>query len=590
VSLLAVALCLVAAAPAAADWETVGGGPVATGGSSLSTGPYSAYDYDLKRIGGTLYVAWTQSDGETMQIHVARLDSDGGSWVSAGGVVNADPAHDARDPSLAAAPDGTAWIAWDEQDSDGIRQVRVARFAAASGRWVEPDGRDWEINDLQGYPTEERQWFGAGLPRIAFLGSRPYVTFTQENLADSNLELVRLAPDGRSWERVAPSLGQGLAYGPHLAVIDGLLHVGLTGFGGSHPEDERLNRDGSWEEVGGGALNREVLDDYGDPREGSVRRIAGFGSEPYVLWTASRHGPTTDVGPTADVYVSHPVGNAWQLAGGSVGIGTTATSLRAIGGRLYAAWMTGPDSPAVHVSRLSDDGTSWIATPAIAGMPADRGAALSSLDGVPYLAWIKTDGATNQLVVERLDGAPDPIAPDDGEGSGPGTDPDVDATPILPPDDDTPPPAPRGACATTMPGTSGPDRLSAGSRSATIRGLAGDDRELGSGLRDCLFGNAGADVLRGGGGEDRLYGGAGADTILGGPDEDALTGGPGPDELSGGPGWDVFRGGPGNDTILAADGRGERVYCGPGNDTARLDRFDRPHGCEHVKVAKRRRR
>jgi Ca2+-binding RTX toxin-like protein len=358
--------------------------------------------------------------------------------------------------------------------------------------------------------------------------------------------------------------------------------VGLTGDFG-YPMAVQLGQGGG--ELGGGSVNQDVVDEYGYARTAYFNRIAGFGDEPYVLWNlggSKEHGAAT--------YVSHVVDGKWEIAGGNVGDGIGGTSLRSIGGRLYAAWLGDPGSPDLHVSRLSDDGTSWVATPSLDGMAADQAATLSSLDGVPYVAWVKTDGTTRQLVVERLDGAPEPIAGDDGEGSGPGTDPEMNATPIYPPDPpDDPPGSPgKGTCSTTMPGTAGPDRLSAGLRSARIRGFAGADRELGSDASDCLFGNAGSDVLRGRGGEDSLYGGLGSDQLFGGGDEDKLTGGPGADRLSGGMGWDTFRGGPGADTILAADGRGEQVWCGPGDDTARLDRFDHPHGCEHVRVARKR--
>jgi hypothetical protein len=575
-AVVATVACLAAAAPAAADWQVVGGGPVATGGSSLSLGVYGFRTYDMKRIGGRLYVAW----GQDWKVHVARLAEDRSAWEAVGGIVNGDHAHRAHEPSLAAAPDGTPWITWAEQDRIDAWQIRAARFDADRDQWVQPDGRDWTINELpEGYDPDP-VFSGSG-PRLTFLGARPYIAYLQDNPSEFNLQVVRLAAGGHSWERVARGLGSSIPRDDDAAVIGGLLHVGLTG-GFEHPAAIRLNQDGAWSELGGGAVNDDVLDEYSYPRSGFFKRIAGFQGEPYVLWNATVSGSYGE-----STYVSHVVNGKWQIVGGNIGDGTGGASLRAIGGRLYAAWVEGPDSPDLRLSRLADDRASWVATPGIAGMPADNGAVLSSLDGVPYVAWIRTDGATNELVIQRLDGAPEPLAPDEDEGSGSGTDPDVDATPIVPPADDPPTPAPSGPCAEKMRGTFGPDRLAAGARGTTIRGRAGDDRELGGPRRDCLFGDAGSDVLRGRDGEDRLYGGRGGDQIFGGPDEDALTGGPGPDELRGGAGWDVFRGGPGDDTILAADGRGEKVWCGPGIDTARIDRHDHPHGCEHVQVAKR---
>jgi hypothetical protein len=576
--------CLALAGPAAADWQVVGGGPVVSSGESMAPGGFGGRNYDLKRIDGALYVAWTQSDGHNRQVHVARLADDGESWASVGDVVNADPGYDAAMPSLAAAPDGTPWIAWAEIGPSGARQIHAAAFDSDSGDWVEPDGGEWAINHAPSpWPADDRAVFSALDPRLTFLGNRPYITYMQDNPTEFSVHVVRLGDDGH-WERIAAGVIDSIPYDVDASVVGGLLHVGLLGTF-EHPMAARLDQDGTWTTLGGGAVNQDVVDEYGNPRSGRFGRIAGFNDEPYVLW---------DLGNTAypnATYVSHVVDGRWEIAGGSLDDESTGgTSLREIGGRLYAAWVSDPASPDLHVSRLADDGASWVSTPAIAGTAADHGAVLSSLDGVPYVAWVRTDGTTNQLVVEQLDGAPEPIAADSGEDSGPGTDPDVVGTPIDPPEDvPAPPDDPpgKGACSTRMPGTSGPDRLSAGLRSTRIRGFAGADRELGSDASDCLYGDAGSDVLRGRGGEDSLYGGRGADQLFGAGDEDSLTGGPGADRLSGGTGWDTFRGGPGDDTILAADGRGEQVWCGPGSDTARLDRFDHPHGCEHVQVAKR---
>ena len=42
--------------------------------------------------------------------------------------------------------------------------------------------------------------------------------------------------------------------------------------------------------------------------------------------------------------------------------------------------------------------------------------------------------------------------------------------------------------------------------------------------------------------------------------------------------------GAGNDVVRAsADGRGDRIDCGPGRDTAYVDRGDRTTGCEVVR-------
>ena len=64
---------------------------------------------------------------------------------------------------------------------------------------------------------------------------------------------------------------------------------------------------------------------------------------------------------------------------------------------------------------------------------------------------------------------------------------------------------------------------------------------------------------------------------------DVLYGGRGDDRLDGGPGRDRLFGGPGNDMLRARDGARDVVDCGPGRDTAVIDRFDRVSGCETVR-------
>jgi hypothetical protein len=78
-------------------------------------------------------------------------------------------------------------------------------------------------------------------------------------------------------------------------------------------------------------------------------------------------------------------------------------------------------------------------------------------------------------------------------------------------------------------------------------------------------GSAGADRLRGTAGPENLVGRAGRDT------------------LSGDGGDDCLRGGTGNDRIDAADAAHDRVDCGPGRDSARVDGFDAVRRCEVVR-------
>lgn len=172
---------------------------------------------------------------------------------------------------------------------------------------------------------------------------------------------------------------------------------------------------------------------------------------------------------------------------------------------------------------------------------------------------------------------------------------------------------------------SGNDRLRGGAGDDELRGAAGrdrleggtgDDQADGGAGADRVLGGVGADVVEGAAGDDVLDGGSGRDTLLGGPDADRVVGGAGADDLAGGSGRDVIEGGPGDDVlrgdgsfpgeegvdpdrllggsgddrILARDGRRDTIDCGPGRDTATVDRRDRVRNCERVRrpVARRR--
>src|SRR6478672_928682 len=130
-----------------------------------------------------------------------------------------------------------------------------------------------------------------------------------------------------------------------------------------------------------------------------------------------------------------------------------------------------------------------------------------------------------------------------------------------------------------------------------IFGAAGDDTLHGGDSRDRIFGGSGNDTSYGENGNDRMAGGAGNDLQIGGPGDDTIfanlgqdvtQGGDGNDDLwalargdvTPGPGGavdqagDTLDGGGGNDTFHTRDGEVDRITCGPGVDTALLDRVD----------------
>lgn len=106
-------------------------------------------------------------------------------------------------------------------------------------------------------------------------------------------------------------------------------------------------------------------------------------------------------------------------------------------------------------------------------------------------------------------------------------------------------------------------------------------------LRPCatrIPGGGKRDVLKGTPAPETLLGRAGNDVIKGKGGGDCAQGGPGGDKIVGGSGRDVLRGGGRNDRIYATDGEVDRIDCGPGADTVRMDKKDKARHCEYRRI------
>jgi hypothetical protein len=132
-------------------------------------------------------------------------------------------------------------------------------------------------------------------------------------------------------------------------------------------------------------------------------------------------------------------------------------------------------------------------------------------------------------------------------------------------------------------GGAGDDVLRGGSGPNLLQGLGGDDVLDGRGGDDVLAGNDGSDA-KGPPDRDLLRGGAGRDTLYGDAGPDRLLGQDGADRLIGGAAIDLFDAGSGSDAVYAADGHGETVHCGTGDDRLRADRSDKPTACEAIRL------
>jgi hypothetical protein len=125
-------------------------------------------------------------------------------------------------------------------------------------------------------------------------------------------------------------------------------------------------------------------------------------------------------------------------------------------------------------------------------------------------------------------------------------------------------------------GNGGNDVIAGGDGNDGLSGGPGNDRILGEGGNDRLRGGDGADLLIGGRGRDALFGGRGNDALQGNFESDRLHGQSGRDTIVGGGGSNWLYGESGNDRLISSGNRrgGDRVYGGPGRDSAEFDRGD----------------
>src|SRR5688572_30714551 len=85
------------ASTAQGAWHEIVEGPSPI--NNLATG--SADHPSLITISGVPWVAWSEHDGTSEKVRVAKLNAAGTDWVEIGGALNHTPSAGAQEPSLA---------------------------------------------------------------------------------------------------------------------------------------------------------------------------------------------------------------------------------------------------------------------------------------------------------------------------------------------------------------------------------------------------------------------------------------------------------------------------------------------------------
>ena len=399
-------VCVLSPAAAWAAWNQPAGGrsPINQAGSRDAEEP------SLTSVGGVPYLSWDEFDGTNSEVRVSRLNAAGTAWeqvVGGASPLNQANDQDAGAPSLASIG-GVPYVAWEEDD--GINsEVRVSRLNAAGTAWVQVVGGSSPINQASSRD--------ASSPSLASIGGVPYVAWEEEDGTNSEVRVSRLNAAGTAWEQVvggASPINQvddRDARNPSLTSIGGVPYLAWVEADGTNAEVRvsRLKPAGSaWEEVVGGPSPIN----HASHREAFAPSLTSIGGLPYVAWSE------TD-GSTVKVRVSrlNAAGTAWeQVVGGPSPINqagdrdASRPSLTATGGVPYVAWSeTDGTNAEVRVSRPNAAGTAWEqvvggSTPINQAIDQDAGApSLTSIGGVPYVAWDEDDGTNFEVRVSRLE-------------------------------------------------------------------------------------------------------------------------------------------------------------------------------------------
>lgn len=177
-------------------WRVLGVDGVSTNWSSSAYRPSLALDDP-----GILHVAWSEVTTGSMagQVHVARWIPSSYTWELVGGVLNADPAMNAPEPSLQLDA-GMPVVAWMESTTAGCGGYDCPQFRVRVSRWT---GMAWQG---LGGPLFQDASLNAVYPRIRRKGPGRYVASWAEVDPSKPRYLYVAEWDGTSWGLIGQSV------------------------------------------------------------------------------------------------------------------------------------------------------------------------------------------------------------------------------------------------------------------------------------------------------------------------------------------------------------------------------------------------
>jgi hypothetical protein len=405
IPLISIVLALASATSASAAWHQPVGGALPINNDPTD----DAYRVSLTSIGGVPHISWiVNEDGPAGPgaVWVARLNGAGTQWEELGG----GPAFRLRslsEVSLAARGD-VPYAAVAFRIGDGaVSQFDVGVFRRASA------GTGFEFvgpNDYMDRVAADAAYD----PSLTMIGNVPYVAWYENDGTNNEVRVAHLNGAGTGWVYDADSASpinvsaSANANAPVIANVGGVPWVTWqedAGGGQQNINVAALNAAGTvWVKMGGPA--DKVLS--ADAQTASLTSINGV---PWIAWAEQQGGGY-------QIRVARFEGGTWvRVADGLSPINRDPNaianypSLTSIDGVPWVAWheatATGTE---IRVARLNAAGTAWERI-ADAASPIDESSSknanfpsLANVGGVPYVGWVEPD-ATNirQSRVSRLE-------------------------------------------------------------------------------------------------------------------------------------------------------------------------------------------
>jgi hypothetical protein len=321
--------------------------------------------------------------------------------------INEAAAQDASDVNLTSI-DGVPYVAWAESDGANA-ELRVSRLSADGSAWEQVVGGPSPINQS---PT-----FGALAVNLTAIAGVPYVAWHEFDGVNNEVRVSRLNPAGSAWQQLVGGASpvnlanNQNATAPSLTSIAGVPYVAWSENDGANNEIRVSRFDASgpaWVQVAPSAspINQANNRSAANP---SMTTIEGV---PYVAWQEA------DV-TNFEIRVSrlNAAGTAWeQVVGGPSPINQAADrsgfdpSLTSIGGVPYVAWHESDGvNDEIRVSRLNAAGTAWeqvVGGASPINEANDRSSSapgLTAIGGIPYVAWSEPDPSMKETRVSRLE-------------------------------------------------------------------------------------------------------------------------------------------------------------------------------------------